>query len=53
LQALGLIDANQVADMEVEIAKEVADAWTMAQADAYPPLSALTSRVFADTRGTQ
>jgi pyruvate dehydrogenase E1 component alpha subunit len=53
LQALGLIDANQLADMEVEIAKEVADAWTMAQADAYPPLSALTSRVFADTGGTQ
>jgi TPP-dependent pyruvate/acetoin dehydrogenase alpha subunit len=53
LQALRLIDANQIADMEAEIAKEVADAWKMAQADAYPPLSALTSRVFADTGVTQ
>ncbi len=53
LQAVGFIDANQVADMEAEIAKEVADAWKMAQADAYPSLSALTSRVFVDTGVTQ
>jgi TPP-dependent pyruvate/acetoin dehydrogenase alpha subunit len=53
LQALRLIDANQIADMEAEIAKEVANAWKMAQADAYPPLSALTSRVFADTGVTK
>jgi len=53
LQALGLIDANQLADMEAEIAKDVVDAWKMAQADAYPPLSALTSRVFVDTGATQ
>jgi pyruvate dehydrogenase E1 component alpha subunit len=49
LQAMGLIDADQLAAMEAKIAEEVADAWNLAQADAYPPLSALTSRVFADT----
>ena len=49
LQALGLIDANRFTAMEAEIAEEVAEAWTLARADAYPPLSALTSRVFADT----
>jgi pyruvate dehydrogenase E1 component alpha subunit len=48
LQEIGLINAGQVAAMEAEIAQEVADAWMQAQADAYPPLSALTSRVFAD-----
>lgn len=53
LQAHGLIHENQLEDMEAEIAKEVADAWKMAQADAYPPLSALTSRVFADSGVTQ
>lgn len=53
LQALGLIDADQLANIEAEIAKEVANAWKMAQADAYPPLSALTSRVFAETGVTQ
>jgi pyruvate dehydrogenase E1 component alpha subunit len=49
LQAVGVIDTDQFAAMEAEITKEIADAWKMAQADAYPPLSALTSRVFADT----
>lgn len=49
LQEMGLINAGQVAAMEAEVAEEVADAWMQAQADAYPPLSALTSRVFADT----
>jgi TPP-dependent pyruvate/acetoin dehydrogenase alpha subunit len=53
LQAVGLIDADQLAAMEAKIAEEVADAWMRAQADAYPPLSALTSRVFADTGVTQ
>ncbi len=48
LQALGLIDVNELADMEADIAKEVDGAWKMALADAYPPLSALTSQVFAD-----
>jgi TPP-dependent pyruvate/acetoin dehydrogenase alpha subunit len=49
LQAVGLIDLDQLAGIESEIAKEVSDAWMMAQADSYPPLSALTSRVFAGT----
>ena len=49
LQQKGLIDADQVAAVNTEIAEEVADAWKQAQADDYPPLSALTSRVFANT----
>jgi TPP-dependent pyruvate/acetoin dehydrogenase alpha subunit len=53
LQALNLIDVNQLTDMEAEISKEVADAWKMAQADAYPPLSTLTSKVFIETGGIQ
>lgn len=53
LQTVGVIDTDQIAAIEAEIAKEVADAWKMAQADAYPPLSALTSRVFADTGVTE
>lgn len=53
LKAEGLIGTDQLTNMEAEIAKEVADAWKLAQADAYPPLSALTSKVFADTGATQ
>lgn len=53
LETLGLIDADQLASMDAEIAEEVANAWKMAQADAYPSLSALTSRVFADTGATK
>jgi pyruvate dehydrogenase E1 component alpha subunit len=52
LQAMDLIGEDQLATMEAEIAEEVADAWKMAQADDYPPLSALTSRVFTDTGAT-
>jgi len=47
LQALGLIAADHLEAMEAKIADEVAEAWALAQSDAYPPLSALTSRVFA------
>lgn len=47
LGAHGLLDENQLAAMEADLALEVAAAWKQAQADAYPPLSALTSRVFA------
>ncbi len=53
LQSMGLIGTDQLAAMEAEIAKEVADAWNLAQEDAYPPLSALASRIFADTGETQ
>jgi pyruvate dehydrogenase E1 component alpha subunit len=53
LQAVGLIDAHQLAAMEAKIADEVAEAWALAQSDAYPPLSALTSRVFAGAGVTQ
>lgn len=53
LQALGLIDADHLAAMEAKIAEEVAEAWKLAQSDAYPPLSALTSRVFAGAGVTQ
>lgn len=53
LQALSLIDADHLAAMEAKIAEEVAEAWKLAQSDAYPPLSALTSRVFAGAGVTQ
>lgn len=47
LQFLDLIEADHLAAMEAKIADEVAEAWALAQSDAYPPLSALTSRVYA------
>ena len=53
LQALGLIDADQLAAIEAEMANEVAVAWEKAQADPYPPLSALTSRVFTEIGAIQ
>jgi pyruvate dehydrogenase E1 component alpha subunit len=53
LQALDLIDAEQLATMEANMAAEVADAWGRAQSDAFPPLSALISRVFAGTGVTR
>ena len=53
LQAKGLIGAGQLARMEAEIAEEVADAWNMAQKDAYPPQTATISRVFADKGAIQ
>ena len=49
MQAAGLMDEARLKEMESEIAGEVAQAWQQAQADPYPPLSAITSRVFADT----
>jgi TPP-dependent pyruvate/acetoin dehydrogenase alpha subunit len=49
LQTMGLIDSDQLSSMEAEIVKEVADAWKMAQEDAYPSQTATISRVFADT----
>jgi len=53
LQALSLIDADHLAAMEAKIAEEVAEAWKLAQSDAYPPLSALISRVFVGAGVTQ
>lgn len=53
LNAQGLFDAKRLAAMEAEIAMEVVEAWKQAQADAYPPLSALTSRVFASSGAMQ
>jgi TPP-dependent pyruvate/acetoin dehydrogenase alpha subunit len=52
LNALSLIDMKHLAAIESEIALEVAEAWSQAQLDAYPPLSALTSRVFVSAGGT-
>lgn len=49
LRAKGLMDDAQLKGMETEIGVEVAEAWQQALADPYPPLSAITSRVFADT----
>ncbi len=48
LQAAGLMDDAQFKGFEAEIGVEVAQAWQQAQADPYPPLSAIISRVFAD-----
>jgi TPP-dependent pyruvate/acetoin dehydrogenase alpha subunit len=42
------IDEKSLFNIEEKIATEVADAWKMAQADAYPPISAITSRVFVN-----
>jgi pyruvate dehydrogenase E1 component alpha subunit len=53
LNALDLLDTQHFAVMEAEIALEVAEAWSQAQADAYPPLSSLTSRVFVSAGGLQ
>lgn len=53
LQALDLINEEQLATIEAQIAGEVASAWSQAQSDAFPPLSALISRVFAGTGVTQ
>jgi TPP-dependent pyruvate/acetoin dehydrogenase alpha subunit len=53
LQAQGLFDEQRLAAMEAEIAVEVAEAWKQAQADAYPPLSALISRVFVSSGAIQ
>lgn len=49
LQAMGSIGSDKLARMEEEVAGEVAAAWKLAQEDAYPSQTALTSRVFADT----
>lgn len=49
----GLFNERSLAAMEAEIASEVAEAWKQAQADPYPPLSALTSRVFASSGAIQ
>lgn len=53
LNAQGLCDAKQLAAMEAEIALEISEAWEQAQTDPYPPLSALTSRVFVKTGDMQ
>ena len=51
LNTLDLLDTKYLTAMEAEIALEVAEAWSQAQADNYPPLSALTSRVFVSAGG--
>jgi TPP-dependent pyruvate/acetoin dehydrogenase alpha subunit len=49
LKMIGLLDIGDMVAMEAEIATEVSEAWSQAQADDYPPLSALTSRVFVSS----
>lgn len=49
LRAAGLMDEARLQSLEADIGVEVAEAWRQALADPYPPLSAITSRVFADT----
>jgi pyruvate dehydrogenase E1 component alpha subunit len=47
LIAQGLFDAQSFDVMETLIAKEIVTAWDQALTDPYPPLNALTTRVFA------
>ena len=53
LKAAGLLNEAGLKSIEEKIGVEVADAWRQAQADPYPPLSAITSRVFAGTGAAQ
>jgi TPP-dependent pyruvate/acetoin dehydrogenase alpha subunit len=53
LCAQGMFNERSLVAMEAEIASEVAEAWKQAQADPYPPLSALTSRVYASSGAIQ
>lgn len=48
LKALDLIDDGHLLEMETRISDEIVAAWKLAQSDAYPPISALTSHVFAN-----
>lgn len=48
LKAAGQLDEVGLKNIETEIGEEVAEAWRQAQSDPFPPLSAITSRVFAD-----
>lgn len=47
LSAQGLIDQSSLAAMTTEISLEVSQAWAQAQTDTDPPISSITSRVFA------
>lgn len=51
MSELGLFNSERFAAVEAEIALEVAEAWAQAKLDAYPPLTALTSRVFVSAGG--
>jgi pyruvate dehydrogenase E1 component alpha subunit len=53
LQALGLLDVDQLAEIEFKITEEVAEAWKQAQSDPYPSNEALIARVFAEVGAMQ
>jgi TPP-dependent pyruvate/acetoin dehydrogenase alpha subunit len=53
LQALGLLDVDQLAEIEFKITEEVAEAWKQAQSDSYPSNEALIARVFAEVGAMQ
>ena len=53
LQALGLLDADQLAEIEFKITEEIAEAWKQAQSDPYPSNDALISRVFSENGAMQ
>ena len=47
---IGQLDKKNLANIENEVALEVENAWAKAITDPYPPLSAITSSVYADGR---
>jgi pyruvate dehydrogenase E1 component alpha subunit len=53
LQALGLLDADQLAEIEFKITEEITEAWKQAQSDPYPSNDALISRVFSENGAMQ
>jgi pyruvate dehydrogenase E1 component alpha subunit len=53
LQDLGLLDADQLAEIDFKITEEVAEAWKQAQSDPYPSNDALISRVLSENGAMQ
>ena len=52
LERAGLCEPHQIKEMEKRIAKEIEYAWEQALSDPYPQISALTSRVYAEVKGS-
>ena len=52
LERAGLCEPQQMKEMEKKITKEIKYAWEQALSDPYPQISALTSRVYAEVKGS-
>ncbi len=52
LERAGLCEPHQIKEMEKRIAKEIEYAWEQALSDPYPQISSLTSRVYAEVKGS-